>query len=121
MRSFAITLLCLAGSTAFAQTFEVASIKATQPQEVGRMMVKMGGDPGRIDGAHRRVVEQSGDGRPGAGPQTHEEMPRAPPQTAPRQEPLPSQAHAEVACGRGMELAGLEPATSWVRSRRSSS
>lgn len=51
MRSIAITLLLLAGSAAYAQnpTFEVASIKATAPQEIGRIMVRMGGDPGRID------------------------------------------------------------------------
>jgi uncharacterized protein (TIGR03435 family) len=51
MRSFATTLLLLAGSAAFAQNpaFEVASIKATTPQETGRFMVRMGGDPGRID------------------------------------------------------------------------
>jgi uncharacterized protein (TIGR03435 family) len=49
MPSFAIALLCFAGSAAFAQTFEVASIKSTAPQEVGRMMVRMGGDPGRLD------------------------------------------------------------------------
>jgi uncharacterized protein (TIGR03435 family) len=52
MRSFATTLLLLAGSAAFAAdgpTFEVASIKATAPQEMGRMMVRMGGSPGRID------------------------------------------------------------------------
>src|SRR3954468_7195263 len=49
MRSFAPTLLLLAGCPAYAQTFEVASIKATAPQESGRIMVRMGGDPGRID------------------------------------------------------------------------
>ncbi len=51
MRSFATTLLLLAGSAAFAQnpTFEVASIKASPPQEAGRIMVRMGGDPGRLD------------------------------------------------------------------------
>jgi uncharacterized protein (TIGR03435 family) len=49
MRNCSITLLCLAGAAASAQTFEVASIKTTAPQEVGRMMVKMGGDPGRLD------------------------------------------------------------------------
>jgi uncharacterized protein (TIGR03435 family) len=44
-------MLFLAGSAAFAQnpTFEVASIKPTAPQEMGRIMVRMGGDPGRID------------------------------------------------------------------------
>ena len=51
MRSFATTMLLLAGSAAFAQspTFDVASIKPTAPQEMGRIMVRMGGDPGRID------------------------------------------------------------------------
>jgi uncharacterized protein (TIGR03435 family) len=44
-------MLFLAGSAAFAQspTFDVASIKPTAPQEMGRIMVRMGGDPGRID------------------------------------------------------------------------
>lgn len=51
MRSFATTTLFLAGSALFAQnpTFDVASIKPTAPQEMGRIMVRMGGDPGRID------------------------------------------------------------------------
>jgi uncharacterized protein (TIGR03435 family) len=52
MRSFATALLLLAGSAAYAAdgpTFEVASIKATAPQEMGRIMVRMGGSPGRID------------------------------------------------------------------------
>ncbi len=51
MRSFATTLLLLAGSAFAADgpTFEVASIKTTAPQEAGRIMVRMGGDPGRID------------------------------------------------------------------------
>lgn len=49
MRCIATTLLLLAGTSAYAQTFEVASIKATAPQEAGRIMVKMGGDPGRLD------------------------------------------------------------------------
>lgn len=51
MRSLATTMLLLAGSAAFAQnpTFDVASIKPTAPQEMGRIMVRMGGDPGRID------------------------------------------------------------------------
>jgi uncharacterized protein (TIGR03435 family) len=51
MRCLATATLFLAGSALFAQnpTFEVASIKATAPQEMGRVMVRMGGDPGRID------------------------------------------------------------------------
>lgn len=52
MRSFATTLLLLAGSAAYAAdgpAFEVASIKATAPQEMGRVMIRMGGSPGRID------------------------------------------------------------------------
>src|SRR5262249_53398533 len=51
MRSIAITLFLLAGSAAYAQnpTFDVASIKATAPQDAGRFMIKMGGDPGRVD------------------------------------------------------------------------
>jgi uncharacterized protein (TIGR03435 family) len=51
MRIIPTTLLLLAGSAAYAQnpTFEVASIKATAPQEMGKVMVRMGGDPGRID------------------------------------------------------------------------
>jgi uncharacterized protein (TIGR03435 family) len=52
MRIFATALLLIAGSAAYAAdgpTFEVASIKATAPQEMGRMMVRMGGSPGRID------------------------------------------------------------------------
>jgi uncharacterized protein (TIGR03435 family) len=45
----------LAVSAAFAQSppsFEVASIKPAAPQEQGRVMVRMGGDPGRIDYAN---------------------------------------------------------------------
>jgi uncharacterized protein (TIGR03435 family) len=42
-------MLLLSLGPAFAQTFEVASIKAAAPQEVGRVAVRMGGDPGRID------------------------------------------------------------------------
>src|SRR3954471_3836673 len=49
MRSIVITLVLLGGSAVFAQTFEVASIKAAAPQTEGRFMVRMGGDPGRID------------------------------------------------------------------------
>src|SRR3954454_2518982 len=64
MRSIATTLLLLAGSSAYAQTFEVASIKATAPQESGRIMVRMGGDPGRIDYVNvslRDLVRQAWD------------------------------------------------------------
>jgi uncharacterized protein (TIGR03435 family) len=49
MRSMVTTLILLGGSAAFAQTFEVASIKPAAPQSDGRIMVRMGGDPGRID------------------------------------------------------------------------
>ncbi len=49
MRSIVTTLILLGGSAAWGQTFEVASIKPAAPQEMGRMMVQMGGDPGRID------------------------------------------------------------------------
>ncbi len=46
----------VAWCAAFGQTnppaFEVASIKAAAPQEQGRMMVRMGGDPGRVDYAN---------------------------------------------------------------------
>ena len=52
MRSFVTTLLLLAASAAFAQTFEVASVKPAAPQNDGRFMVRMGGDPGRIDYAN---------------------------------------------------------------------
>ena len=51
MRSI-ITLVCLLGGTlALAQkpSFEVASIKPAAPQSDGRIMVSMGGDPGRLD------------------------------------------------------------------------
>jgi len=49
MRSIVTTLILLGGSAAFAQTFEVASIKPAAPQAEGRIMVRMGGDPGRVD------------------------------------------------------------------------
>ncbi len=45
----------LAACAAFAQdppAFEVASIKPAAPQAQGRMMVRMGGDPGRVDYAN---------------------------------------------------------------------
>lgn len=46
----------LAAVVTFAQAtppaFEVASIKAAAPQTQGRMMVRMGGDPGRVDYAN---------------------------------------------------------------------
>jgi uncharacterized protein (TIGR03435 family) len=53
-RYFAGSLL-LAAAAAFAQTapalpsFEVASVKPAPPPTDGRMMVRMGGDPGRVD------------------------------------------------------------------------
>src|SRR5437899_965036 len=43
------TLVLLGGGVLGAQTFEVASIKAAPAQEMNRIMVSMGGDPGRID------------------------------------------------------------------------
>ena len=47
------TFLLLAAPAAFAQTtlpsFEVASVKPAPPPTDGRMMVRMGGDPGRVD------------------------------------------------------------------------
>ena len=51
MRSIVTALCLLGGSTLLAQnpTFEVASIKPAAPQTEGRFMVRMGGDPGRID------------------------------------------------------------------------
>jgi uncharacterized protein (TIGR03435 family) len=51
MRSIVTALCLLGGSALFAQnpTFEVASIKPAAPQTEGRFMVRMGGDPGRID------------------------------------------------------------------------
>jgi uncharacterized protein (TIGR03435 family) len=44
-------LLLLGGSAAWAQkpSFEVASVKPAAPQDVGKMMIRMGGDPGRVD------------------------------------------------------------------------
>ena len=48
--------LSVLAACAFAQSdppaFEVASIKAAAPQTQGRMMVRMGGDPGRVDYAN---------------------------------------------------------------------
>jgi uncharacterized protein (TIGR03435 family) len=51
MRSLIATLVLLTGSAAFGQspTFEVASIKPAAPQAEGRIMVRMGGDAGRVD------------------------------------------------------------------------
>lgn len=52
---FTLPVLALLASGAYAQTasdapaFEVASIKPSAPMTGGRMMVKMGGDPGRVD------------------------------------------------------------------------
>ena len=56
-RFLAGTGLCvLASLAAFSQgkppAFEVASIKQAAPQAAGRMMVRMGGDPGRVDYAN---------------------------------------------------------------------
>lgn len=48
-------LITCAACAAVAQTaapppaFEVASIKPAEPQTMGRMMIRMGGDPGRVD------------------------------------------------------------------------
>src|SRR5215831_18028755 len=50
------SLLVLTGCLSFAQSnppaFEVASIKPAAPQQMGRMMVRMGGDAGRVDYAN---------------------------------------------------------------------
>jgi uncharacterized protein (TIGR03435 family) len=50
------SLTLMAACTAFAQgnppAFEVASIKPAAPQAAGRMMVRMGGDAGRVDYAN---------------------------------------------------------------------
>ena len=50
------SLSLIAACAAFAQgnppAFEVASIKAAAPQALGRMMVRMGGDAGRVDYAN---------------------------------------------------------------------
>src|SRR4051812_45509407 len=50
------SLIVLTSCVVFAQTnppaFEVASIKQAAPQQMGRMMVRMGGDPGRVDYAN---------------------------------------------------------------------
>src|SRR3954471_18385672 len=62
MRSIVTTLILFGGSAACAQTFEVASIKPAAPQAEGRIMVRMGGDPGRIDYANvslRDLVRQA--------------------------------------------------------------
>jgi uncharacterized protein (TIGR03435 family) len=51
-----VSLFVLASCVASAQTekpaFEVASIKPAAPQQMGRMMVRMGSDPGRVDYAN---------------------------------------------------------------------
>jgi len=51
-----ISLCALLTSAAFAQAnapaFEVASVKQAAPQTDGRIMVRMGGDPGRVDYAN---------------------------------------------------------------------
>jgi uncharacterized protein (TIGR03435 family) len=51
-----VSLTLFAAGAAFAQSnppaFEVASIKQAAPQTMGRMMVRMGGDPGRVDYAN---------------------------------------------------------------------
>jgi uncharacterized protein (TIGR03435 family) len=51
MRTLTTTLLFAAATAAFAQNpaFDVASIKPADPQADGRIMIKMGGDPGRLD------------------------------------------------------------------------
>jgi uncharacterized protein (TIGR03435 family) len=49
--SFGVFAACVALAQT-APTFEVASIKAAAPQEQGRMMVRMGGDAGRVDYAN---------------------------------------------------------------------
>src|SRR4051812_38979027 len=62
MRSIVTSLILLGGSVAFGQTFEVASIKPAAPQAEGRIMVRMGGDAGRIDYANvslRDLVRQA--------------------------------------------------------------
>jgi uncharacterized protein (TIGR03435 family) len=50
------SLIVLTSCAVFAQTnapaFEVASIKQAPPQQMGRMMVRMGGDAGRVDYAN---------------------------------------------------------------------
>src|SRR6476646_7576075 len=66
MRSIVTALCLLGGSALFAQnpTFEVASIKPAAPQTEGSFMVRMGGDPGRIDYANvslRDLIRQAYD------------------------------------------------------------
>ena len=50
------SLIVLTSCAVFAQTnspaFEVATIKQAAPQQEGRMMVRMGGDAGRVDYAN---------------------------------------------------------------------
>src|SRR5437588_1341382 len=49
------SLMVLTTCAVFAQNppaFEVASVKQAAPQQMGRMMVRMGGDPGRVDYAN---------------------------------------------------------------------
>src|SRR5215468_1461611 len=55
--SLVTAILSVSGCfVAYAQSgppaFEVASIKQAAPQQMGRMMVRMGGDPGRVDYAN---------------------------------------------------------------------
>jgi uncharacterized protein (TIGR03435 family) len=45
----AASQLVFAGAAEAPLTFEVASVKAAEPPTDGRIMVRMGGDPGRID------------------------------------------------------------------------
>src|SRR5947209_12153437 len=50
-----VGLFALTSCAAFAQappSFEVASIKQAAPQQMGRQMVRMGGDAGRVDYAN---------------------------------------------------------------------
>jgi uncharacterized protein (TIGR03435 family) len=64
MRILATALLIFGAGAAFAQNFEVASIKAAAPQDAGRVMVRMGGDPGRVDYANvslRDLIRQAYD------------------------------------------------------------
>lgn len=50
--SLSVFAACVAWSQANPPAFEVASIKQAAPQTMGRMMVRMGGDPGRVDYAN---------------------------------------------------------------------
>src|SRR5690348_6994921 len=52
MRCLLSTLLIAGCALAQSPTFEVASIKPAAPQDAGRLMIRMGGDPGRIDYKH---------------------------------------------------------------------